>query len=215
MHHHSITTSLFFIICTILYCSIASVSLAQQDGHICASSNVTLLHWNVTDPSFPTSPYPIYFPQLPDLQFLVDVDGAAQPVASNDANVNDTLKGTTFSMMFHVVKNKEDKAFYKTVYLMNSKQPGQVKKLMDCNIQVTQGGIPYCDSLLLLPNSVSTNGKNSLFLWNVIGGRQYGSGPLNSSIIPFFYTHDITSYTSPSFSDAAELFPLIISDVAT
>ncbi|EFC45818.1 hypothetical protein NAEGRDRAFT_79328 [Naegleria gruberi] len=199
--------------CTVLImCSLISVTLAQE--HYCSSSNVTLLHWNVTDPSFPNSPYPLYFPQLPDLQFMVDIDGAPQPMKTND-NIYDALKGTTFSMMFHVVKNKEDKAFYKTVYVMNSKhQGGSVQKLMDCNIRVAQNEMAYCDGLTMLPNTVTTEGKNQYSLWNIISGRQFGSGDLSSSIIPYLYTSDITSYgVNASITDAIAIFPIILTNV--
>ncbi|KAG2373016.1 hypothetical protein C9374_012959 [Naegleria lovaniensis] len=213
------TTTILSVWIMLLGSFFMSSTASAQEQHPCSSSNVTLLHWNGTDASFLNGIYPIYFPQLPTLQFLIDVDGAAQPLPNSDPSMNDTFKGTTFAMMYHVVKNQEDRHFYKTVYMMNSKlESNKIQKLMDCNINVTKAGIPYCDRVIMLPNTVvNQNSKRQHFLWSIIAGRQYGdqNTELGSKAVPYLYITDVTNYAlQPDTPDAATNFPILINNFA-
>ncbi|KAF0976439.1 hypothetical protein FDP41_004338 [Naegleria fowleri] len=222
-HHHTRFLTMMTLVLSVS--TILLLGSVFSTGHTvsaqerpCSSSNITLLHWNGTDASFLNGVYPIYFPQLPTLQFLIDVDGASQPLPNNDPTINDTFKGTTFTMMYHVVKNQEDKHFYKTVYMMNSRLgSNNIQKLMDCNINVTKTGMPYCDRVIMLPNTVvNQNSKRQYFLWSVIAGRQYGeqNGALSSKVIPYLYIVDATNYAlRPNVTDAIATFPIIINNV--
>lgn len=194
-----------------LFAILSSTVFSQS--HPCSLSNITLLHWNQTDPNLSTNRYPIYFPQLPSVQFLIDIDGASQPYPLNDAAKNDTLFGTTFAMMFHTMNaSSSEKHFHKSIYIMNSRLgESNVQKLMDCNNSIEKNASPYCDKLLLLTNAVNTNSRVQYFLWNVISGRQYGPGGLSENVISYLYTSDLTQYAlHPNVNDDISVTPIIV-----